>query len=120
MNDLKKLVAYMRAEADLFPFDPLKPVAWKKKLKKVKSHQHRVKIDDYTVIVTLTRDRLPGVLNCHEFYHLSLGNDQGDPRLIPKRVVWRLRQAFVPNGMEMPSKLGNCLQFVEPCPDESN
>jgi len=117
--NLKKLVSNMRTEADMFPFNPLDPVSWQEKHKKVKQYQHRIKFEGYVLLVTLTRDTLPD-FDCREFYHLSLGNDQGNPDLIPKRIVWHVRQAFMPHGVEFPSKLGNCLQFIEPIAEVVN
>lgn len=103
----------------MFPFDPLAMVSWRKKKEKVKSYQHRIKFEGHTLLVTLTRDAMP-MFDCREFYHLSIGNDQGNPSLIPKRIVWRIRQAFLPHGIEFPSKLGNCLQFIEPIAEIEN
>lgn len=119
--NLKKLVSDMRAQADLFPANPLRNLARGIEYAKeqVKKYQHRVKIDGYVVIITFTRDRMPE-FECREFYHLSLGNDQGKPELIPKRIVWRVRQAFTPHGIEGPSTLGNTLQFIEACPPNGN
>lgn len=107
--------------ADMFPSNPARNLArgFEYAKREVKKYQHRVKIDGYVVIVTFTRDCMPE-FQCREFYHLSLGNDQGKPELIPKKVVWRVRQAFMPNGIEGPSKLGNTIQFIEVCPPKGS
>lgn len=89
--NLRKLVSDMRAQADMFPANPLHNLARGEDYarQQLQKYQHRVKIDGYVVIVSFTRDRMPE-FECREFYHLSLGNDQGKPELIPKKIVWRI------------------------------
>lgn len=119
--NLRKLVSDMRAQADMFPANPLHNLARGEDYarQQLQKYQHRVKIDGYVVIVSFTRDRMPE-FECREFYHLSLGNDQGKPELIPKKIVWRIRQAFMPHGIQGPSPMGNTVQFIEVCPSSEN
>ena len=119
--NLKKLVSDMRARADMFPSNPLHNLARGQEYarEQLRKYQHRVKIDGYVVVVSFTRDSMPE-LKCREFYHLSLGNDQGKPELIPRNIVQRIRQAFMPNGIQGPSPTGNTIQFIEVCPTGEN
>lgn len=46
-------------------------------------------------------------------YHLSLSNETGDAKSIPKDVVDEITGAFLKKPVPFPSILGNCLQFME-------
>ena len=77
--------------------------------KRTKPFRREVEIDGYKVLVMLTRT----VIFKKQFYQFSIGNDSGNPREIPLGVVQKLKSAFMPNGMTLPSVMGNCLQFIE-------
>jgi hypothetical protein len=72
-------------------------------------YRRTVTVDGYKAYVTLTRT----VADTKHFYQFSIGNDEGDPDLIPELVIERLTTVFVPRGIQFPSLLGNTIQFIE-------
>lgn len=114
-GDMNQLVQEMRAVADSIPFFPdamlenmrdLEPAVI---LEKIKPFRREVEIDGYKILMMLTRT----VIFEKQFYQFSMSNDSGNPGEIPPGVAQKLKAAFVPNGMSLPSVMGNCLQFIE-------
>jgi hypothetical protein len=100
--NLQHLVHEMRQKADQIPFHP--------GVDDVLQFRRDISIDGYAIKITLTRT----VVGRRQFYQLSMGNDEGDPSLLPLALVQKLQAIFVPRGIPLPSTLGNCLQFLEP------
>jgi hypothetical protein len=100
--NLQHLVHEMRQKANQIPFHP--------GVDDVLQFRRDISIDGYAIKITLTRT----VVGRRQFYQLSMGNDEGDPALLPPALVEKLKAAFVPKAMSFPSFVGNCLQFLEP------
>ncbi len=92
----------MRLKADEKPFCPLTDG-----LRAILNYQRRENIEGYDFILTFTKTT---VFN-EQFYQLSIGNNEGDPKLLPPQMVERIKIAFHTLD-SWPSFMGNCLQFV--------
>ena len=100
---MNKLVREMQAFANANPFHP--------GVDDILQYRRDVTFDGHDVQVIFTRTVLP---SGKAFYQLSIGNEEGMPADIPKELTERLRQAFVPNSVMIPSMLNNSFQYLEP------
>ena len=100
--NIQELVNEMRRKADQSPYHP--------GVDDVLQFRRDVTIDGYEIHVIFTRT----TLLTRSFYQLSLGNEDGIPAAIPMVLIQRLRAAFLPKGIMIPSMKGNCYQFLEP------
>lgn len=99
---LQQIAAEMRKYADEHPFvvtsfRPPDP-----------EYRRVLTVDDHEVQVTFTRTVLGGRV----FHQLSIGNRAGDPSKTPWAVIYKIKQAFLPDGTQITSPLGNTRQFI--------
>jgi len=110
--DINDIVREMRVKADAVLFFPdriVKTMTPHQLREFVLQFQRKIVVDGYEIFVTLTRT----VVHTTHYYRISIGNAAGEPNTIPASVVEKVADAFVPNGMPIPSTLGNCIQFIE-------
>ena len=98
---IKALVEEMRAFADANPFHP--------GVSDILQFGRSIEVDGRKLKVALVRT----VAGKRQFYQFSLGNESGMPGSIPAATVRRVREAFLPKSIMVPSTLGNCYQWVE-------
>ena len=98
--NIQELVDEMRRKADQTPYHP--------GVDDVLQFRRDVTIDGYEIHVIFMRT----TLLTRSFYQLSLGNEDGIPAAIPMALIQRLRAAFLPKGIMIPSMKGNCYQLA--------
>ena len=98
---IKALVEEMRAFADANPFHP--------GVSDILQFSRSIEVDGRKLKVAIVHT----VAGKRQFYQFSMGSESGMPASIPAATVRRVREAFLPKGIMVPSTLGNCYQWVE-------
>jgi hypothetical protein len=113
MDDLPKIVAELRCEADAHPLDCTQlPYVGPDRLREAaQAAPHRfIEIRGVSVRISLTRD----CLVAQSFYHLSVC--RASPTVPDRAELAALAAAFFPdhNALPLPSPLGSSYQFLGP------
>ncbi len=98
---LRELADQMKRYADANPFHPGVDDIFK--------YGKWIQVDSSKLKITLTRT----IVGRRQFYQFSMGHESGNPADIPSVVVQKVIGVFMPDGISMPSALGNTYQWIE-------
>ncbi len=98
---LRNLYEQMKEFADRNPFHP--------GVDDIGKYGRWLELDECKLKIHFTRT----IIGERELYQFSMGHESGDPAAIPPTVMLLLKNAFMPDGVPLPSMLGNTFQWVK-------